>query len=326
MRGKRVGQSLEGMPAKPQVRDDMDEELLPVFLEEADELCPKIGSLLRVWYENPEDKQQSNLLKRSLHTLKGSARMAGAMRIGEIVHEMEDRVLVAAQMRDQAGYWDGLESDFHRIGELLEELRGGKNQEGQPELSGSAAQMRMVPFASISERLYRVVRQTCKELDKRANLELSDDGVELDRVVLEKMTAPFEHLLRNAIAHGLESEQLRLQSGKEPIGEIRLTLRQGGNEVIFEFADDGFGLNLAALREKATDQGLLQPGETVNEEHLTQLIFMPGISTATEVTKVAGRGIGMDVVRSEIVALGGRIAVSSKSGKGTQFTIHLPVR
>src|ERR1019366_1913904 len=111
---------------KPRVYDDVDEQLLPVFLEEADDLCPKISEGLRTWREPPHDEEQVPFLKRLLHTMKGSSRMVGAMRIGEIAHEMEDRVLAAAQLRDEAGYWDTLESDFDRIMALLGELRGGK--------------------------------------------------------------------------------------------------------------------------------------------------------------------------------------------------------
>jgi chemosensory pili system protein ChpA (sensor histidine kinase/response regulator) len=185
--------------------------------------------------------------------------------------------------------------------------------------------VRMVSFNSITNRLYRIVRQTGKELNKRANLELQGTNVELDRSVLEKMIAPLEHLLRNSIVHGLENDQLRAQSGKLPIGEIRLSVRQESNEVVFEFSDDGAGLNFAKLREKAIANGSLQADEEVSDDQLAQLIFTPGLSTATEITEVAGRGIGMDVVRSEIVALGGRIDVRSKRGAGTQFLIHLPL-
>src|SRR5665647_2636140 len=111
---------------KPAVIDDVDEQLLPVFLEEADDLCPKISEGLRIWREPPHDGQQVPLLKRLLHTMKGSSRMVGAMRIGEIAHEMESRVLEADQFSDEAGYWDDLESDFDHIMALLKELRGGK--------------------------------------------------------------------------------------------------------------------------------------------------------------------------------------------------------
>lgn len=469
-----------------QVRDDVDKQLLPVFLEEADDLLPKMGTVLRAWRDTPNDERQVNSLKRLLHTIKGSSRMAGAMRIGEIAHDMESRVIAAEKLQQQPRYWDGLEHEFDRISVMLERLRAGTvdepevveaeaeivanteqvqvtednqsrraidraaqaggllrvradvvdllvNEAGEIsvarsrmeselqtfkeallELTGSVNRLRqqlreveiqaesqmqarinlsqteneqfdplefdrftrlqeltrfmnesvhdvhtvqqtllknldetmsaisaqarlnrdfqqrlmnvrMVPFNSIAERLYRIMRQTGKDLRKRANLELQGGYIELDRSVLEKMTAPFEHLLRNAIAHGLEDESIRIAKGKPTIGEIRLSLHQENNEVVFELSDDGGGLNFAALREKAALLGFSKPGDVLSEQQLSQLIFVSGISTAAEVSAVAGRGIGMDVVRSEIAGLGGRIDVSSQSGIGTRFSIHLPL-
>jgi chemosensory pili system protein ChpA (sensor histidine kinase/response regulator) len=477
---------------KPQVADEIDTQLLPVFIEEADELCPLISEGLRTWREQPDNQQIAQLFKRQIHTIKGSSRMVGAMRIGEIAHGMEDRVSLAAAKGNEAGFWDELETDFDNINALLEELKTGKpavlvskdlavapveaslpsaekaspdfknerrvldqsveraaagnllrvrsdvidrlvndageisvarsrietelrgfkdslleltnsvsrlrqqlreveiHAEGQMQarvslarnnaeqfdplefdrftrlqeltrfmnesvydvqtvqqmllkkLDDTAAVMqgqarlnremqqrlmsvRMVSFNSITDRLYRVVRQTSKELNKRANLELQGTNVELDRSVLEKMVAPFEHLLRNAIVHGLESVQDRADRGKSPIGEISLSVRQENNEVVFEFSDDGAGLNYVALRSKAMAGGLVHAGEDVSDDQLAQLIFTSGLSTASSITEVAGRGVGMDVVRSEIVGLGGRIDVTSKRGLGTQFHIYLPL-
>lgn len=325
-----------------QVRDDVDVQLLPVFLEEADELDGKIRVVLRTWRESPDDESQAQSLKRLLHTLKGSARMAGSMRIGEIVHAMEDRAEDDAWARMQPSFWEALSGDLDRIAALLEELRAigpavsNQKEEARAPESGTArteagqerqqaADEHMVPFASIGGRLYRTVRQMAKELNKRANLELPGAGVEVDRRMLERMTAPIEHLLRNAIVHGLENEPVRIRLGKSPIGEIRLELRQEDGHVVLELSDDGAGLNFAALRAKALEQGLLQPNEAASDERLTQLIFVPGFSTATEVSEVAGRGVGLDVVRAEVDALGGRIDVSSQSGRGTRFTIYLPL-
>ena len=193
------------------------------------------------------------------------------------------------------------------------------------ELQQGLMNVRMVPFSSISERLYRIVRQTGKELNKRANLELSGTGVELDRSVLDKMTAPFEHLLRNAIAHGLETAEKRESLGKPAIGEIHLSLRQESNEVVFEFSDDGAGLDMARLQQKAQDTGFIKQEEKITSEQAIQMIFKPGVSTAQEVTEISGRGVGLDVVRSEVSALGGRLDVTSTAGKGLCFTIHLPL-
>jgi chemosensory pili system protein ChpA (sensor histidine kinase/response regulator) len=185
--------------------------------------------------------------------------------------------------------------------------------------------LRMVPLASVAERLYRVVRQTAKELDKRANLDIRGTQTELDRSVLEKMVSPIEHLLRNAVAHGLESHTRRLAAGKPEQGEIVFSVRQEGNEIVMELADDGNGLDYPALRAKAQQLGLLASGQPADEAHLAQLIFLPGFTTAEHLSSIAGRGIGMDVVRTETMGLGGRIEVSSQPGQGTVFRIYLPV-
>jgi len=169
------------------------------------------------------------------------------------------------------------------------------------------------------------VRQTSKELDKRATLDIIGEQVELDRSVLEKMTAPFEHLLRNAIDHGLESKQARLAAGKEEVGAIELQARQEGNEILLTLRDDGGGLNLDSIRRKALELGMLAPDSEVAPAQLMELIFSSGFSTAAEVTQISGRGIGMDVVRNEIASLGGRIEVASEPGKGTTFSIYLPL-
>lgn len=296
------------------LHDDVDAELLPVFLEEADELCPKIADCLHAL----RDETDHNLLNRLLHTLKGSARMTGVMRIGDIAHAMEGRLLADGSDADFRG---ALEADFNQINTLLTELRLLAAEEN---INKTDQVDRRAVGAGVHERLYRTLRQTAKELGLRVNLELI--GFEVEPDVLEKMTVPLEHLLRNAIVHGIENEQQRIASGKEVIGEITLSLRRENNQMIFELLDDGRGLDLPALRAQAIKKGLLAVADTfVNDDQLAQLIFIPGMSTASEVTQVAGRGIGMDVVRSEITALGGRIDVSSKPGQGTQFIIHIPL-
>jgi len=474
---------------KRAILDDLDDQLLPIFMEEADELYPQLNNELKAWRENPDDPAEgpkiARKLQRSLHTLKGSARMAGAMRLGELTHRVEDCLdtAVAAGKHD-AALMDELENYFDRIGNALEKLRSGDttgeaaepviavlsakesampsqaepqteiveerkesavlrvrsdivddlvneageisvarsrmeielsafkgglldlsgsvqglrklvreiemHAEGQMQARVSAAgdsaekfdplefdrftrfqeltrfmsesvhdvqtvqqallknldetsaamsaqaklntglqqslmSIRMLPFSSTSQRLYRIVRQTGKELGKRVNLELYGTEIELDRGVLEKMTAPFEHLLRNAIVHGLENPEQRELKGKPPIGNISLTLRQEGNEVVFEFKDDGAGLDTVKLRQKGVELGLLRTGEVISDEKAMLLIFETGLSTASELTEISGRGVGMDVVLSEIKALGGRIEVASEPDKGATFTIYLPL-
>jgi chemosensory pili system protein ChpA (sensor histidine kinase/response regulator) len=193
------------------------------------------------------------------------------------------------------------------------------------DLQQELMRVRMVQFASISERLYRVTRQAAKETDKRVNLDIRGSAVEIDRSVLEKMTGPFEHLLRNEIVHGIESRERRRAVGKDETGELRIEIRQEGNEVVIHFSDDGQGLNLESIRNKALTNGLLKKDEQVSDAEITDLIFNPGFSTAEEVTELAGRGVGMDVVRSEAASLGGRVSIASKQGEGAHFTIHLPL-
>src|SRR5438067_2360976 len=181
--------------------------------------------------------------------------------------------------------------------------------------------IRTVPFASLSERLYRILRATAKELDKRANLEIDDGQTELDRSVLEKLVGPLEHLLRNALDHGIESRADRVKAGKPETGEISLKVRQISNEVMIELADDGAGINLANVRSRAHALGLVPNDAEPTEAQLIECLFQPGFSTASKVTQISGRGIGMDVVRAEIASLGGRVEVHAIEGKGLQLLL-----
>ncbi|TMH06935.1 MAG: response regulator [Betaproteobacteria bacterium] len=497
------------------IHDDVDRQVLPIFLEEAAELFPHAGVQLRAWRRKPADSEPVQGLRRTLHTFKGSARMAGAMRLGELAHLMESRLPegtgpflphadlfdaldndldhiafvldrlhhgevdtplpwiaeeVATQSAEHAGVpmppaptpppptpaahsvviplpgaaqpaapepaehaqpavesegtramlrvradlidrlvneagevaitrariegelrslkanlleltnsvirlrsqvreiemqaesqiqsrminesaeaFDPLEFDrFTRFQELTRGLAEGVNDVStvqqallknldeadaallaQARLSRDVQQqlfsIRTVPFGSLSERLYRIMRQTAKELDKRANLEIRGTQVELDRSVLEKLVGPLEHLLRNALDHGIESREERRKSGKAETGEITLNVRQQGNEIAIELADDGAGIDLAHVRDRARAEGLIADDVEPTEARLIECIFASGFSTASKVTQISGRGIGMDVVRSDIAALGGRIDVATVAGKGTTFTAYLPL-
>jgi chemosensory pili system protein ChpA (sensor histidine kinase/response regulator) len=474
------------------VQDDIDADLLPIFLEEAQEIVPQVGDALRRWRAAPANHGPVAELARHLHTLKGSARMAGLMRLGELAHVLEtdvigmdaeetpaaakfDRVdegldrfntalgrlakgdlaapietpvvpdvsqdlpapmakLAAAraeivaegeklegrerqallrvnadiidrfvneagelaiarsridlemtafkrallelsenanrmklqlreieiqaetqiqsrtkEAQEQGGDFDPLEFDrFSRMQELtrfvaeslndvvtLQQSLAGNLDETEAallqqarlnrELQQGLMGVRLVPLGNLQDRFYRLVRQTAKELDKKANLEFRGVRVEIDRSVLEKITAPFEHLLRNAVSHGLETPAERVAKGKSEIGEITIDAQQVGNEVILTLTDDGGGLNLERIRAKAIEQGLLEEGTEVTDTQLTQYIFMAGFSTAESVTQISGRGVGMDIVRNEILSLGGRIDISSAPGRGTTFTIALPL-
>jgi chemosensory pili system protein ChpA (sensor histidine kinase/response regulator) len=193
------------------------------------------------------------------------------------------------------------------------------------DLQQDLMRVRMVPLGRLAERLHRTVRQVAKELGKRASLDIRGAQVELDRSVLERITAPLEHMLRNAVTHGIEMPEVRGAAGKPPVGDIRLELSQEGNEVVLALADDGAGLDTARILERARSLGL--PGAEGNPTpaQVADYIFLPGFSTAGEVTELAGRGVGMDVVRNEVASLGGRVEISSEPGRGTRITIFLPL-
>ena len=493
------------------ISDDVDTQVLPIFLEEAAELYPQAGEQVRAWRRAPGDDARARQLRRTLHTFKGSARMAGAMRLGELAHLMESRLDVDdAPVPGSAELFEALDGDLDRIAFVLDALREGKtnvalswaadkdeaaatpevralaaetpavaitertvvvslptpdhaasraepeasdvesgaramlrvradiidrlvNEAGEVaiararieselrslkanllELTGSVIRLRTqvreieiqaesqiqsrlmqvgegeegfdplefdrytrfqelarslgegvndvstvqqsllknldnadaalsaqgrlardvqqqlfsirtVPFGSLSERLYRIMRGTARELGKRANLEIRGAQTELDRAVLEKLVGPLEHLLRNALDHGIEPRAQRTKAGKSETGEITLTVRQVANEIAIELADDGAGLHLEGVRAKAVAQGRIAADAQPSDAQLIECIFEPGFSTASKVTQVSGRGIGMDVVRSEIMALGGRVEVSTRAGHGTTFLLYLPL-
>jgi chemosensory pili system protein ChpA (sensor histidine kinase/response regulator) len=478
----------EEIVLSPVLQDELDFDLLAVFLEEGADLLPQIGQALRAWRRDPLDASQSQTLLRALHTVKGSARMAGAMRLGQHAHEIEthienmvhagsatpqafDQLLahydhalllfdqlqqseveaetpaeapaapeaqpaadsapvvadaeaqktapavaapraplvrVRADILDrlvsQAGEvsiarsrlenevgslrsslldlsdnltrlrrqlrevemqaesqiasrmaiasereFDPLEFDrFTRLQELTRMMAESVNDIASfhenltnttdsasddlvlqarltRDLQGDLMRVRMVPFSSIGERLFRVARQSAKELDKRVNLDIRGGAVEIDRSVLERMAGPFEHLLRNAIGHGIESGPARVAAGKPETGELLMQVSQQGNEVVIELRDDGAGLDLARIRAKAHSLGLLGADEEVDDAQAANLIFAAGFSTADALTELSGRGVGMDIVRSEAQALGGQVEISSEPGKGACFTIRLPL-
>jgi len=472
--GEALGQMQEmtaRFKAQRVLRDDIDLHLLPVFLEEAEELVPQIGSDLRDWKAAPEDPRVADALKRALHTLKGSARMAGAIRLGELTHLVESQVETAleagqlprelfdeleskmdrlsadldrmkernapapapaaiaavavaepplpsaaatlrvnadtldflitesgevaiarsrieaelrlvkqslgdlddsiarlrtqlreveiqadSQMQSRRSVLDERDRDFDplefdrytRLQELTRMMAEGlsdatsiqqallKNlhetdaallQQARigRELQQDLMRMRALPFATLNERLHRVVRQTARETGHRAELEIQGAQIELDRGVLERIAAPLEHMLRNAVVHGVEDAQARIAAGKPETARIAIELRQEANEIVIIVADDGAGLDVQELRRRAVEKGLVAADQELSELEQNQLVFLAGLSTAGAVTELAGRGVGMDVVRTEIAAVSGRIDIASTRGAGTTFTIFVPL-
>lgn len=195
------------------------------------------------------------------------------------------------------------------------------------ELQESVMTTRMQPIGAAWAKLPRLARDLALELNKRIELSTQGEETELDRQVLEQIKDPLTHMIRNAADHGLESPGERAKAGKPETGRIFLSARHEGSHIVIEVSDDGRGLMTAKLRAKALAQGLITPAEaeTLSETKIQQLIFHPGFSTAAQVSGISGRGVGMDVVRSNIEKIGGAVELSSTEGKGTRFTIRIPL-
>jgi chemosensory pili system protein ChpA (sensor histidine kinase/response regulator) len=216
----------------------------------------------------------------------------------------------------------------------IEGLLGNFNREAQnllqqqgrvvADLQGGLMRTRMVPFQRHAQRLTRLVRQAAQEAGRQVELVLEGGSGELDRQVLERMLPPFEHMLRNAIVHGIEPAPERLARGKPEAGRISVSLQRDGADVVILVEDDGAGINVEAIRAKARQTGLLREDQQITDEEALQLILEPGFSTADRLTQQAGRGVGMDVVATEVKKLGGGLFIESFPGSGTRFTIRLP--
>ena len=214
---------------------------------------------------------------------------------------------------------------------LLEKTRDSESlllqlSRTQTELQDGLMNSRMVPFTRLTPRLERIVRQTANELNKSVELTIINADDEMDRTILERITSPLEHMLRNAVDHGIENTSTRLKAGKERSGHITLEVHREGSEIVIQLIDDGRGIDVEAVRSKAIAQGLLDSEDnSLTDLDVMQYIFNAGLSTSTQVTQISGRGVGMDVVISEIRQLGGVVSVVSELGKGSHFTMRLPL-
>ena len=226
--------------------------------------------------------------------------------LGETVSDMMD-------LRDSL-------TDRARDAETLLIQQGRINSE----LQESLMRTRMVPFSRMVPRLRRIVRQIAGEVGKKAELEIIGAEGEMDRTVLERMVPPLEHMLRNAVDHGLETPEQRVAAGKKDTGRITIHLAREGGEVVLRLTDDGKGINLEGVKKRAIERGLMKTDAPLTDKEVMQFIFKPGFSTAEKVTQISGRGVGMDVVHSEIKQLGGNVKLHSAPGAGSQFTIRLP--
>jgi two-component system, chemotaxis family, sensor kinase CheA len=213
--------------------------------------------------------------------------------------------------------------DMKRVDQLRDGL--AQLERNTRELQESVMRIRMLPISFAFNRFPRLVHDLSQKLGKQIELRLSGEQTELDKTVMEKIGDPLVHLVRNALDHGIESPEVRRASGKPEVGIIHLNAYHQGGSIVIEIKDDGAGLNADRILRKARERGLVKPDEALSDEQIADLIFLPGFSTADTVSDVSGRGVGMDVVRRNIKDLGGSVEIRSASGRGSTFTIRLPL-
>lgn len=193
------------------------------------------------------------------------------------------------------------------------------------ELQDLSMSMRMVPVQGVFQKMSRLARDVMKKAGKQVDFVTTGEETELDRTVVDKIADPLVHMVRNAIDHGVEPPEDRAKVGKNPTGHVELrAFHQAGN-IVIELEDDGKGLDKDRILKKAAEQGLIEPGQELSDDEAFKLIFHPGLSTAEKITAVSGRGVGMDVVKKNIEALRGRVDITSARGKGSTFSIRLPL-
>jgi len=233
-------------------------------------------------------------------------------------------------LMDIAGEFVILQSIFNQI---QDEFQLNKNvvetidklEQNSLKLQDALLRMRMIPIEFAFTRFPRMVHDLSEQLGKKIELTMSGEKTELDRSIIEKIIDPLSHLIRNAIDHGIEMPETRKNMQKNPVGHIKINTYQENNNVIIEITDDGAGLNLENIRKKAIKQGLLTESDKISKEDILNILSQPGFSTATTVTEISGRGVGMDVVIKNVSEVGGKLSVETKEEKGTTFQIRLPL-
>ncbi len=208
---------------------------------------------------------------------------------------------------------------FHEQIEYLEQITTGLHE--------SVMKVRMVPIESVVQKFPRMIRDLSKKLGKKMELNMTGEDTELDRTVVDQIGDPLQHLLRNSADHGLESAEVRLKRGKPEVGVINLNAFQEGNNVIIEVSDDGNGIDTEAVKGKAIERGLVTPEQAagLSQKEIIDFLFMPSFSMAKQISDISGRGVGLDVVKSNIEALGGDVEVKSVYGEGSKFIVRLPL-
>ena len=221
-------------------------------------------------------------------------------------------------------------SDLRSIQELMENTTREsetlllQQSRVSTDLQEGLLRSRMTPFSGLAPRLRRILRQSARELGKKVELRLEGADGEMDRTVIERIIAPLEHMLRNAVAHGIEDPAIRKKQGKSPVGSVTINFQREGSEIVLSIEDDGAGLDIEAIRARAIERNLIGPDAEISDSDIMQFVLHTGFSTAAEVTQLSGRGVGMDVVNGEVKQLGGSLHITSTAGAGAAFTVRLP--
>jgi two-component system chemotaxis sensor kinase CheA len=239
-------------------------------------------------------------------------------KIDELINTVGELVITQAMLSEVGRKLEG---------PFAEQFRSGLSQleRNMRELQESVMRVRMLPISFTFSRFPRMVRDLAQRLGKQIELKMTGEQTELDKTVLEKIGDPLVHLVRNSVDHGIESPQARAAAGKSPVGTVHLDACHRGGSIAVEIRDDGGGLDKSRILAKARSRGLVGANDVLTDDQIHELIFLPGFSTAEKTTDVSGRGVGMDVVRRNVKELGGKIEIASELGKGSRFTITLPL-
>ncbi|THB66012.1 MAG: chemotaxis protein CheA [Gammaproteobacteria bacterium] len=313
------------------VEDECDLEIKPLNNEEQQEQSEiqeaENKELVRVERRNdPEndrrkddDRRKTNYGRRKSDSAGGTSSIrVGTDKIDELIN-MVGELVITQSMLGVLG--DGF--DMSKLEDLQDGLTELERHTRQ--LQESIMRIRMVPINFVFSRFPRMVHDLSEKLGKKIDLRISGETTELDKTVVEQIGDPLTHLVRNSVDHGIEMPEERSASGKPEMGEVHLNAYHKGGSIIIEISDDGAGLNCEKIRNKAISAGIISENDELSEERIHELIFHPGFSTADVVSDISGRGVGMDVVRKNIVRLGGNIEIKSKQGHGSIFRISLPL-
>ncbi|MBQ4863817.1 chemotaxis protein CheA [Pseudoalteromonas sp. MMG013] len=255
---------------------------------------------------------------------KPSEQSSTSIRVGidkvDSLINMVGELVITQAMLSQIGEQDITETTITSLQEGLAQLAHNTR-----DLQENVMRIRMLPISFVFSRFPRLVRDISQKLNKQVELKLLGEQTELDKTVMEKISDPMVHLVRNSLDHGLETPEQRVAAGKDPVGTVTLNAFHQGGNIVIEIMDDGQGLNTEKIKEKAIANGLVQESDELSADEINELIFMPGFSTADAVSDISGRGVGMDVVRRNIQALNGSVEVSSAPDVGSTFTIRLPL-